>query len=179
MKSIVLKYGLGCGLLIILYSTVTFIFFGDFSKLSPEQFKAFESLGFLRYLLLLITIYLAMRRFKKAPDRPVSFRSLMKTGVQVAFLVAVMVGLMELVYILQHPDFFEKYGAIMLQQMKASGTSDEEIKKTTEAMEQYKFMQTPWANGLFYFFETAFIGNIATLAFAFVMKPREVAGNAL
>jgi hypothetical protein len=84
-----------------------------------------------------------------------------------------MVGLMQSAYLYFHPDFFEKYSTLYLTQMEATGKSTDEIKMAREAMESETVMKTPWANGLFYFFLTAFIGNIAALAFSMILRHRE------
>ena len=168
-----IMYGLIFGTFIIVYSIVTLWFMGDFTKLNETKFKLFEMLGYLRYLFLIVAVYLAIRQNKKDAPTEATFKMLLKNGVKVAFVIALMVGLMELVYIFLNPDFYEKYGMMYLQEMKSSGTPENEIKMAQEQMERYSVMKTPWANGLFYFFETAFIGNIASFAFAMIMRRRD------
>jgi|GEM_PF-2527659 len=172
MNSIQLKYGFVTGTIIVVYSLITLYYAGDFSTMDQTKFKMLETLGYLRYLILLVMLYFGLAACRKKSTGPVTFRSLLRAGVVLTLVVSVMVGLMEMIYIYLHPEFYEQYGAVYLQHMQASGASADDIAKAKESMQQYQVMSTPWANGLFYFFETAFIGNIATLAFAFIMKPR-------
>lgn len=172
MKTVTFRYGTGCGLIIILYSILSFWSFGDISKLSQQQFRLFELLGYLRYMLLIVTVYLVLRQSRKDAAGTLSFRSLLKEGVKVSLIIAVIVGVMEMTVVILMPDLYDTFGAIYLEQMKASGSTAEEINMARDQMANNNFLKAPWANGLFYFFETAFIGNIASLAFAAIMKPR-------
>jgi len=168
-----LKFGLICGFLIIAYTLATFYIVGDISKLNPQQFSSFESMGYLRYILLLFILYLAIRESRQKSVEPPSFGSLLKTGILFTLIVSFMVGFMQMAYLYFNPDFFEKYAGLYLAQMKAAGKSAEEINMAKKVMETETVMKTPWANGIFYFFLTAFIGSIAALAFSMILRPRE------
>ena len=113
MKKIVLTFGILSGVIIILYSFAVFLIFGDFSKMSGEDFEKVEMLGFLRYIILLLTIIFAVRYFKKQNGGQGSFKQLFLAGFYTALVVAVLVGLMEFVYMLINPEFMDQYATIM------------------------------------------------------------------
>ena len=172
MQRIVYLYGISCGLIIILYSLVSLSLMGDFTGVDPTRFCLFQALGYLRYLLLTLTIYFALRAFRNQEAGPVNFRPLLRTGVLLALVVAVMIGLMEGAYVFFNPDFYDHYMAAYIRHLQATGAGEEEVRQIRDSMSQGGFMKTPLANGLYYFFETACIGNIATLALAMFMRNR-------
>ena len=60
MKKIALLFGSIAGGIIIVYSAIVFAVFSDFSSLTPSQFGIVETLGYLRYLILLLTVGIAI-----------------------------------------------------------------------------------------------------------------------
>lgn len=65
MKKTVLTFGLLSGIIIIVYSLIVFMAFGSFSSMSTSDFARVEMLGYLRYIILLLTVIFAIRYFKK------------------------------------------------------------------------------------------------------------------
>lgn len=167
------KYGLISGTIILVYSAIALYLLGDPSLAGQAQFGLFQSLGYLRYLILLVFLYLAMRSFRSHAQEAPSFRALMRTGVLVTLVAALMAGLLEGVYLALNPGFYDHYMMAYIGQLKTSGAPESEIRQLEESMKQAGFMKTPLANGLYYFLEMAFVGNIASLAFAMVMRKRE------
>jgi len=167
-----IKYGLLCGTIITAYSAITLFMAGDISTLSPAQFKSFESTGYLRYMILIFMIYLAIRETVKKIKAGASFSSLLKTGIIVALIASLMVGATQAVFILGIPGFFQAYTLQYIEQLRLAGQTEAEIKLALETMSSQSIMQSSWGNGLFYFLLTAFIGCIASLSFAMIMRSR-------
>ncbi|MEP7256425.1 MAG: DUF4199 domain-containing protein [Ferruginibacter sp.] len=173
MKKITLNFGLMAGAIIIVYSFIVFMVFGDFSKMTPGQFQMVEVLGYLRYIILLLTVFFAMRTFKKNTGQSLNYWKIVKQGVMVALVVAVCVGIMEAVYLSLNPDFYEKFGKMYVEQLKAGGATEKAINAAKQEMENYKWMQNPLMTGIFYFFETALIGSVASLIMGRFMKSKK------
>ncbi len=167
------KYGLISGAIILVYSAIALYMLGDPSLAGQAQFDLFQSLGYLRYLILLVFLYLAMRSFRNQTPEPPTFRPLMRTGVLVTLVAALMAGLLEGVYLVLNPGFYEHYMVAYISRLKTSGAPEVEIRQLEDSLKQAGFMKTPLANGMYYFLEMAFIGNIASLAFAMLMRKRD------
>ena len=172
MKRITISFGLLSGAIIIVYTCAVFMVFGDFSHISLKQFKMLETLGYLRYIILLLTVFFAMRTFKKQNEPPVKYWPLVKQNIMVIIVVAVCIGIMEYVYFLLNPDFFETYGHMYAQQLKISGATTRELSNAQHEMNNYKWMQSPVMMGIFYFFETFAIGGVASLILARFLKTK-------
>ena len=173
MKKIVLTFGILSGIIIIIYSFAVFLIFGDFAKMSAQEFNTVEKLGYLRYIILLLTIVFAVRYYKKQNGGQGSFKQLFVAGFYTALIVAVLVGLMEFVYMLVNPDFMDQYAAIMENKMKAEGATAEMIAKQQKQVESMKWMAHPAGMGIFYFFETAILGTIVSVITALINKTRK------
>jgi hypothetical protein len=172
MKKIVLTFGVLSGIIIILYSFAVFLIFGDFAKMSGEDFEKVEMLGYLRYIILLLTIIFAVRYYKKQNGGQGSFRQLFLAGFYTALVVAVLVGLMEFVYMLLNPGFMDQYATLLANKMKAQGATAEMIAQKQKEMENFKWMANPAGMGIFYFFETAVLGTIISLIVALINKTK-------
>lgn len=85
-------------------------------------------------------------------------------------MVAILVGLMEMVYMLINPQFMEQYAEMTTRKMVESGATSDMIAAHKKEMEQYKWMANPVFMGLFYFFETAVLGTIMSLVVALITK---------
>ncbi|HEU4471412.1 MAG TPA: DUF4199 domain-containing protein [Flavisolibacter sp.] len=172
MKRTALSFGLLSGAIIIVYSAAIFIFFGDFSKISLPDLEKVEKLGYLRYLILLLTVIFAIRHFKKQLGGQGSFKQLFLAGIYTSLVVALLVGLMEFVYMLINPGFMEQYGSLMSERLKAGGASAAEIAAHEQQMASYKWLANPAAMGVFYFLETAVLGTIMSVIVALVKKTK-------
>lgn len=173
MKKTVLSFGLLSGLIIIIYSTIVFLVFGEFSKMSSSDLQKVEMLGYLRYIILLLTVIFAIRHFKKQNGGGGSFRQLFLAGVYTALIVALLVGIMEMAYLYMNPGFMEQYAEITSKRMMEQGASAEKLEAYKKEMEQYKWMASPVGMGLFYFFETAILGTITSLIVALFARTKK------
>lgn len=165
-----LRFGGIAGVIIIIYTFVIFFAMGSFEDMSFERLALVETLGYLRYLILFAVIIFALRVIKKGTTPPLSYWQLVKQGVLTALVVAVCVGLMEVAYILINPDFMEQYGQLQLQKMKSEGATLEEVIEFKSEMKRFSFMAKPLPMGVFYFFETAILGSVASFIIALFFR---------
>lgn len=172
MKKTVINFGLLSGLIIIVYTTVIFLVFGDFSKMKTEDFSKLEMLGYLRYIILLLTIIFAIRYFKKQNGNTANFRQLFLAGLYTALVVALLVGLMEMAYMLINPDFMDQYAELTTRKMQEEGATTAAIASHKADMDKYKWMANPALMGIFYFFETAILGTLISLVVSLILKTR-------
>ena len=172
MKKSTLIFGLLSGIIIAIYTFIVLFAFGDFSKMSLKQFQMVETFGYLRYLILLLTVFFAMHTYKKS-STGVNYWAVAVQGIQVALLVGVIVGIMEYCYMILSPGFYEKYGHMYVAQMKHNGASMEALKQVKLEMNNYKWMQNPLMTGIFYFFETFLIGTTAALILGIFLKNKK------
>ena len=113
-----------------------------------------------------------MRAYRKQDYSRAGWWPAARTGIFVALVVAVLVGLMEFAYILANPGFYEQYGEIYLTRMTSEGASATEIAAAKEQMEAYAFMANPVVSGVFYFFETTLVGTVAAMIIAIFMRKK-------
>lgn len=172
MRKTAITFGLLSGLIIIAYTTITFLVFGDFSKITTKDLAMVETFGYLRYIILFLTLLFALRHFKKQYPEQTTFKRLFMAGLYTALVVAVLVGLMELVYMMMNPGFMDKYVSLSVQRLEEGGASAAEIAKQKQMMENMKWMANPAAMGIFYFIETAILGTIMSLILALLMKSK-------
>jgi hypothetical protein len=81
----------------------------------------------------------------------------------------------EILYFKFLPDFMDKYGAHIVEQLKASGATPAAIPAQLQQMKKYKEMyDNPFFNALFTFIEPFPVGLVITLISAAVLrrKPR-------
>ncbi len=171
-----LKLGLVGGGLILLYTYAVFLAYGDFSTVTLEQLGTIEKLGYLRYVLMLLSIFYGIRTFH-AEAKTVSYGSALLSGVKVAVVVATVVGFMEFAYVQWwNPEFMEQYGKLMLEGLEKSGATDAKIAEMKQQMEAFAWMRNPLAMGAFYFAETMVIGTIGSLLLALFYRTKKENG---
>jgi len=167
-----LKFGLISGGIILLYTYGAFAYFGDMSQLSFDQLNTIDALGYLRYIVLLIAIYIGIRIAVKTAVA-ITFGALFLAGIQVVVVIAIIVGLMEYGYIqFWNPGFYDQYGAIMLEHLRNSGVTQEIMSRAQDQITSLSWMKDPLMTGLFYFFETFLIGAVGALVIAFFFRPK-------
>lgn len=173
MKKTAITFGLISGGIIVAYSLLTFLIFGDFSKITPEKFAMVEMLGYLRYVILILTVIFAIRYFKKQNGNQGTFKELFLAGLNTVLIVAVLVGLMELFYMMANPGFMEQYADMMVKSLEKQGASAAKIAAKKQEMASMKWMASPAVMGIFYFVETAVIGAIVSVIVALIQQTKK------
>jgi hypothetical protein len=174
MKRAALTFGILAGALIFAYMFVLFLIFGDFGNVKPEDMVVTSVLGYLRYLILLLGITMAILTFRKETPGPIGYKRVFLTGLYATLIVALFVGAMEFVYMaFLDPHFVEHYTTVMMEGMKKSGASAAEMAARRRELDNFAWMSNPWATGVFYFSETTVIGTIFTLVAAIFGRRKE------
>lgn len=173
MKKTALVFGSIAGGIILVYSAIVFLALGDFKKMTPEQFQMAELFGYLRYIILLLAVFFGMRTLGRNTGYVSGYGKLVRQGILVALVVALGVGLMEAVYMMVNPGFYENFSELYMQQLKAGGANEQAIAEAKKEMEAFSWMQNPGMTGIFYFFETAIIGAIGALLIGIFIPKRK------
>ena len=170
-----LKLGGIAGIVILVYTYGTFIAYGDFSKITVDQLNSMETMGYLRYIILLVAVYWGIKTVVKTAVA-LTFGALFIAGLQVALVIGVIVGLMEYGYIqFWNPGFYDQYANLAMQQLQNAGVADAVIARAQEQMKALEWMRTPIMTGLYYFVETFIVGAVGSLLAALFFRPKKKA----
>jgi hypothetical protein len=171
MKKSVLSFGLIAGAIIIFYSFIFYLVFGDVDTITPRKMTIMEIFGYLRILTLIIAIFFAMKSFRKNPDNT-TYMSVVKTGLMVALIVSIFIGIGETVYMAVNPDFYDKYGEMEIQSLQEKGVSPEGIAEEIKMREELRWMANPVLAGIFCFLGIFIIGTIVSFLLGIFLKPK-------
>lgn len=177
MKKPALVFGLIASGVILFYSFIVFMVFGDWDNMTPRNLLVLTVFGYLRYLILIIAIFLSMRAFRKDSISP-NYMSVVKIGLLVTLIIALFIGIGECIYIALNPDFMDKYGAVQIRSMQSEGATPEQITAYQQELESFSFMKNPFLTGIFYLFETFIIGAIVSLIFGIFLRSKNTVTTA-
>lgn len=177
MKRTVLAFGAIAGGIVILYSVILFAILGDPARMSMKDLQMAEALGYIRYLVLLLGVVMAMIAFRRRTPGPIPYTRMLLLGVSVAAVTAVLVGGLELAYAVANPDFYDQYSRLAEESMRAGGASDADVKVFQEHQQDFAFMKNPLVMGAFYFVETFLVGSLFALVAALFTRRQEGASG--
>jgi Protein of unknown function (DUF4199) len=164
MKRPVLTFGILSGAVIFGYSMILFLIYGDIATVGTKNLQMMEMLGFLRYLILLLGIVMAVIAYRRGTSGPIGYKRAFLTGFYTASIIALFVGMMEFVYVaFLDPNFYEHYGALMLEVKKQAGAPAAELAALQQEMQTFSWIANPWMTGIFYIGLTAVAGTIIAL----------------
>lgn len=170
MRSVLL-IGIVAGGIIVATSMIVLAFIGNITNLSANELDRLELLGYARYLVLFVAVYLAIRSTARHAASPVSRATLLQKGLVCAGAAAMFVGALEFAYIrFLNPQFFEQYGTIYLDHLQQRGASPEELASASRQLDALSWMRSPMMMGLFYAAETFVVGTVAAVLIAAVIK---------
>jgi hypothetical protein len=172
MKKLALTFGLIGSGLIIVYFFITFLILGDPANMTADTLSIAEVFGYLRYLILLLTVIFAMRTYRQQSTLHFSYWSIVKVGLVVSLIVGAMVGLMEMIYIALTPEFFDGYYNAYIETMTKNGATATEIAGFKDTFESLSWMRNPLLTGLFYMAETALIGCVMSFIVGIFMRSK-------
>jgi hypothetical protein len=174
MKKMVLTFGTLAGVVIFVYSMIVFTVIVDFTQITPKQLALASWLGYIRYLVLVLGIIMAMIAYRKSEAGPISYGRVLLVGVLVSMVTAVFVGLMEYSYLaFVNPGFIDQYMKVTMEAMRQNGASEAEMRTTLAMMKSNDWMRNPLFTGLFYFVETSVVGTILSLIAAFFTRRKD------
>jgi len=170
MKAVLL-IGIVAGGLIFAYSMIMLAVVGNITSLSADEIDRLELLGYGRYLVLFVAVFLAIGSTLRHAALPVGRAILLRRGVLCAAAAALFVGATEFVYIrFLNPQFFEQYETIYLGHLQQRGASPEELASASRQLEALSWMRSPMMMGLFYAAETLVVGAASALLISALIK---------
>lgn len=174
MKKSASVFGLIGGGLVIVYSFILLVTFGNFENIPLEKLGVLEVMGYLNYLILILAIFFAMRAQKKEwieSAQSKKYMDIVKIGLIVSAIIAVFVGIGEAIYISINPDFYDQYCALMAKKYAAEGTP-EKIANMQQFLENFSWVKTPLGSGVFYGFQSFVLGAVIAFIFGIFMRQK-------
>jgi len=167
MKRIVLTFGLISGAImsVLMLSTVPFM--------HKIGFNRGMVLGYTTMVLAFLLVFFGIRSYREnVGNGYISFGRALSVGLLIMLITcAFYVITWEFVYFNFMPDFAEKYGAFMLENMRAAGASAQEIAAKTEEMKRFKVLyDNIFFNVAMTFLEPLPVGLIMTFISALILR---------
>ena len=136
MKKIVLTFGLLSGGIVAMLMNVMMVLCLN----GRMDMQNSEVLGYTIMVLAFILVYFGIRSYREnVSNGTITFGRAFKVGILITLITcAVYVVVWEVVYFNFIPDFVDRYAAMSLQKLRASGASDAEILKHQQDMVQFK-----------------------------------------
>ena len=167
MKKIVLKFGLISGAIMAALMFVTMPF-ADKIGLDKGMIVGFTSM-----ILAFLLIFFGVRSYREnVSNGEISFPAALGVGVLIMLVGTLCyVVAWEIVYFNFMPDFFEKYSAYLLTQMKSSGASAQSIEaqRQTLALMGQRYRNPIW-NAAYTFLEPMPVGIPITVLSAIILR---------
>jgi Protein of unknown function (DUF4199) len=162
-----------CGLIAGLISTSLFIGLMLLGKAGHDDFKNGMLYGYTLMILAFSLIFVGTKITRdKYNGGVISFGKAFRVGLYITLIASTMYVIVWLTdYYLFIPDFAEKYGAHVLESLKASGASQELIAQKSADMVRFSQMyKNPFFNALITYSEIVPVGLIVSLISAWTLK---------
>jgi hypothetical protein len=169
MKKTILTFGLISGTISSLMMIVT-VPFAD-----RIGFDRGELVGYTTIVLSFLLVFFGIRSYRDdAGQGQITFTKAFTVGICITLISCVCyVVTWEILYYRFLPDFMDKYGAYMVQKVKASGASPAAVQAQIEQLKKYKEMyRNPLINAAMTFIEPFPIGLLITLISAAVLRKK-------
>ncbi|HEY8400737.1 MAG TPA: DUF4199 family protein, partial [Cytophagaceae bacterium] len=109
-----IKYGALTGVLILLYFVLVYLIIGDIRDMTLASLQSLEMLSFVRYVLIVLGVYFTLSNVQSV-EKNYSFIKLFKAGIVTSLIIALFVGVMEFLYLVVNPDYYEVYMQLFLE----------------------------------------------------------------
>jgi hypothetical protein len=172
MKKTVLIYGLIAGLI----STSLFIGLMILGKAGHDDFENGEIYGYTLMILAFSMIFVATKITRdKHNGGEISFGKAFRVGLYITLIASTIYVIVWLIdYYCFIPDFAEKYGAHVIEKLKASGAGQAEIAKQSAEMAKFSEMyKNPFFNAMITYTEILPVGLIVSLISASILKRKK------
>ncbi len=129
--------------------------------------------GYASMLIAFSLIFVGIKNYRDKHNQGfISFGKAFKIGILITLIASTIYVISWLInYYFFQPDFAEKYGAIMIDKLKASGASADKIAKETEEMASFaKMYKNPIIVILFTYVEILPVGLLITLVSSLILK---------
>lgn len=179
MRKNIFIYGVIAGIIVsvLMLATVNYLSHCE----GNVDYNTSMLIGYASMLVAMSLVYVGVRNYRnKYNGGFISFGKAFRIGllmVLVASTIYVAAWLVDYFFFI--PDFMDKYSAHMLDQMKASGASQEEIGKQAKEMADFATMyKNPFFNALMTYAEVLPVGLVVSLVSALILKrkPAKTAG---
>lgn len=162
-----------CGLIAGLISTSLFIGLMILGKAGDADFKNGMLYGYTLMILAFSLIFVGTKITRdKYNGGEISFGKAFRVGLYITLIASTVYVIVWLIdYHFFIPDFAEKYGAHILEKLKASGAGQAEIAKQSAEMTRFSEMyKNPLFNALITYSEILPVGLIVSLISALILK---------
>ena len=167
MRQIVLRYGIGSGLILVALFAVTL------PLCMNGTLDHSETVGYSAMVLAFLLVFFGVRSYReKVGGGAIRFGKAFQVGILITLITcAFYVISWEIAYFNFFPDFLEKYSASVLEKMHTAGKTAAEIqKKTDELATMAKYYKNPLFNSAITFMEVFPVGLIVTLVSAAILR---------
>ncbi len=171
MKKIVIVCGLIGGLIV----TLPMILLTD-SCYKDGNFDRGLVIGYSSMILAFSLVFVGIRNYRnKFNNGLISFGKAFKVGIFIVLVASTIYVIAWLInYYTFMPDFAEKYGMHMINQVKASGASQAKIDATAKEMADFaKMYKNPVIVVLFTYLEILPVGLLVTLVSSLILKRKK------
>src|SRR5580693_8864163 len=167
MKKTVLTFGLISGVLssVMMVATVPFLHKTGFNKGLV--------IGYTAIVLSFLLVFFGIRSYRdNVGNGQITFTKAFAVGISITLISCIFyVVTWEILYFNFLPDFMDKYGAHMIEKLKAAGAGPAAIQAQLEQIRKYKEMEdNPLLNAAMTFIEPFPIGLAITLVSAAVLR---------
>ncbi len=175
MKKTIVTFGLISGAI----SSVLMI--GTMLFADKIGFERGYFLGYTTIVLSFLLVYFGIRSYRdEVSSGVITFGKAFAIGIAITLISCLFyVATWEILYFKFLPGFMDKYGAHVVEKMRASGASDSAILAKTQEMRKYKEMyDNPLINAAMTFIEPFPVGLLITLISAAVLRRKARAERA-
>jgi len=170
MKKTVLTFGLISGVVIsvLMMSTLPFAHQIGFSRAMV--------VGYTTMVLSFLLVFFGIRSYREnVGDGRISFGRALSVGFLIMLITcAFYVITWEIMYYFLMPNFLTEYSAYMVENLRKSGASAEQINQQVEQMKQFQVLYSnPLINAAFTLLEPLPVGLVMTLISALILRKRE------
>lgn len=175
MKKKIIIYGLIAGIIV----TAQMLFSVNYMSYCNGNLDYGTSMviGYASMLIAFSLVFVGIRNYRDQYNEGIiTFGKAFKIGILIVLIASTMYVVAWLInYYFFSTDFIEKYSAHMIDQLKGSGASVQEIEKQTKEMADFAQMyKNPFFNAMITYTEIFPVGLIVTLISSLLLKRKEI-----
>ena len=169
MKKTVLTFGLIAGAImsLMMFSVIPFV--------DKIGFDKGEIIGYTTMVLSFLLIFFGIRSYREnVGEGTISFGRAFAVGILITVIASLCyVVAWEIIYFNFMHDFVDKYAAHMVEQVKASGATQEAIQAKLQEMKKFKQLyENPFFNAAITFTEPLPVGLLVTLISSAILRKK-------
>ena len=168
MKSVVLRYGIYAGLLILVLAGIHV-----FVLMPPNiSWEMAEVVGYLTMVISMIFVFMGIRYYRdNVNDGYLTFGQGLKLGALIVLVPAVTFGLFDILYTqVLHPSFGDEYLAYQVEKIKASAPADQVEQKLAKLRQDMEMFGNPLFEFLLMTITVYIVGLIVTIISALALR---------